>query len=47
MHFVKQVDKAGYPRAAELVCCKTDDHTPARYMCYLPLSKCDRYPIAK
>ena len=40
MHFIKQVDKAGYPRAAEHVftthyCCRTDDHTPARRMCYL------------
>lgn len=33
MHFVKQVDEAGYPRAAEHVCCRTDDHTPVRYMC--------------
>lgn len=54
MHFVKQVDKAGYPRAAEHVFTglpfaveQMIIHPPDACATCEPLSKCDRYPIAK
>ena len=53
VHFVKQRDKAGYPRAAEHVFTfaiaveQMIIHPPDTCATCEPLSKCDRYPIAK
>lgn len=53
IHFVKQVDKAGYPRAAEHVFTfviaveQMIIHPPDTCATCEPLSKCDHYPIAK
>ena len=53
VHFVKQREKAGYPRAAEHVFTfaiaveQMIIHPPDACANCEPLSKCDRYPIAK